>query len=332
MRHVAANALTILIVLGVILAGVIGWGVNQWTGEGPAQEPVQVMVPSGANLTRTSQILEEAGVITDARIFRLGARYEKLGSSIQAGEFMLPAGISMHDAMRCVVDQSTCERVVYRITVVEGSTVWQVMQQVEAMDVLTGEVAETPAEGTLAPETYQVNRGDTRQALITRMQAAQARILDEAWANRADDLPISNKAEALILASLIEKETGVAEERGAVASVFENRLKRRMKLQTDPTVIYGVTEGKAPLGRGLRRSELDRPTPWNTYIIPALPETPIANPGRASIEAAVNPEETDFLYFVADGTGGHAFARTLAEHNRNVAKWRQIERQRGAGD
>ena len=327
MRHVAANALTILIVLGVILAGVIGWGVNQWTGEGPAQEPVQVMVPSGANLTRTSQILEEAGVITDARIFRLGARYEKLGSSIQAGEFLLPAGISMHDAMRCVVDQSTCERVVYRITVVEGS-----MQQVEAMDVLTGEVAETPAEGTLAPETYQVNRGDTRQALITRMQAAQARILDEAWANRADDLPISNKAEALILASLIEKETGVAEERGAVASVFENRLKRRMKLQTDPTVIYGVTEGKAPLGRGLRRSELDRPTPWNTYIIPALPETPIANPGRASIEAAVNPEETDFLYFVADGTGGHAFARTLAEHNRNVAKWRQIERQRGAGD
>jgi len=328
MRHVAANALTIFIVLGVVLAGIIGWGVNQWTGEGPAQEPVQIMVPSGANRSRPSEIMEEAGVISDARIFRLGARYEKLASRIQAGEFLLPAGISMQDAMRCVVDQSTCERVTYRITVVEGSTVWQVMQQVEAMEVLTGEVAEMPAEGTLAPETYQVNRGDTRQALITRMQAAQARILDEAWANRAEDLPISNKAEALILASLIEKETGVPEERGLVASVFTNRLKQGMRLQTDPTVIYGITEGKGVLGRGLRQSELRRETPYNTYVIDGLPLTPIANPGVKSLEAAVNPPESDYLFFVADGTGGHAFAETLDEHNANVAKWRKIEAER----
>lgn len=332
MRHVAANALTIFIVLGLVLAGIVAWGVNMWTGEGPTRQEVQVMVPRGANLAQTSELLEEAGVIKDARLFRLGARYEKQAGRIQAGEFALPARLSMQDVLRCLVDQSTCERVTYRVTVVEGSTAWQVVELVKAMDMLVGEVTEMPAEGTLAPETYQVNRGDSRQAVITRMQAAQASILDAAWEARSPGAPVANKAEALILASLVEKETGVPEERGLVASVFANRLRKGMKLQTDPAVIYGVTEGKAPLGRGLRRSELDRPTPWNTYVIDGLPETPIANPGKAAIEAALNPEASDFLYFVADGSGGHAFATSLTEHQRNVLKWRKIEAERNTGN
>ncbi len=328
MRHLAANALTVLIVVGLVLAGIVGWGVKTWRAEGPLTKATEISVPRGASLSGTAKRLEEQGVISDARLFRIGARYEKLGARIQAGEFLVPPGASMEQVLRCIVDQSTCERVVYRITVVEGSTSWEVVQKLNEMDTLTGEIAEIPPEGSLAPETYQMNRGDSRPAVIQRMQAAQAAILDEAWENRAEGLPIDSKEEALILASIIEKETGVPEEREQVASVFINRLERGMRLQTDPTVVYGITEGKGPLGRGLRQSELQRRTAWNTYQIDGLPPTPIANPGRASIEAALRPAETDLLYFVADGSGGHAFARTLSEHNQNVAQWRKLERQR----
>ena len=187
-----------------------------------------------------------------------------------------------------------------------------------------------PAEGTLAPDTYEVRRGQDRQELLDQMTAAQEVVLAEAWAGRQDGLPLEDAYEALILASIIEKETSVADERGLVSGVFVNRLNRGMRLQTDPTVIYGVTEGRGVLGRGLRRSELRGETPWNTYVIDGLPPTPIANPGRAAIEAAVAPEATEFIFFVADGTGGHAFAETLAEHNENVARWRQIEAERAA--
>ncbi|MEL6336871.1 MAG: endolytic transglycosylase MltG, partial [Pseudomonadota bacterium] len=183
-------------------------------------------------------------------------------------------------------------------------------------------------EGSLAPETYFVARGDSRTEVLRRMQVAQQQILDQAWGNRQAALPLAGPNEVLILASIVEKETGVDGERGQVASVFVNRLNRGMPLQSDPTVIYGITKGQGGLGRGLRRSELDRRTDWNTYRIPGLPITPIANPGREAIEAVVNPEQTPFLYFVADGTGGHAFSRTLEEHNRNVAVWRRIERER----
>ena len=180
----------------------------------------------------------------------------------------------------------------------------------------------------MAPNTYFFQRGETRQELLDRMQEAQQAALAELWEGRADDLPLKTPEEALILASIVEKETGLPEERPQVAAVFINRLRKGMRLQSDPTIIYGVTFGKAPLGRGLRRSEIDRKTDWNTYQIDGLPPTPIANPGRDSIAAVLNPPETDFLYFVADGTGGHVFARTLAEHNRNVAQWRRIERER----
>ncbi|MFW8593272.1 endolytic transglycosylase MltG [Cribrihabitans neustonicus] len=213
----------------------------------------------------------------------------------------------------------------YRIALAEGVTSWQVVDSLKAIDVLAGETGERPAEGMLAPDSYEVTPGTERAAVLAEMQTRQKLRISAAWESRSPDAVVQTPEEMLILASIIEKETGVPEERGMVASVFANRLKRGMRLQTDPTVIYGVTRGEGVLGRGLRQSELRKATPWNTYVIEGLPPTPIANPGMASLEAAVNPVESDYVYFVADGTGGHAFAETLDEHNRNVAKWRQIE-------
>lgn len=215
----------------------------------------------------------------------------------------------------------------FRIAMAEGVTSWQVRDSLMRADFLSGEIADVPAEGTLAPDSYEVRRGADRAVLVADMQSRQSAILAAAWENRAEGLPLRSPEEALILASIVEKETGVADERRTVASVFVNRLRQGMRLQTDPTVIYGITRGEGTLGRGLRRSELDRETPWNTYRIDGLPPTPIANPGRASIEAALNPDGSPYIFFVADGTGGHAFAVTLAEHNRNVARWREIEAQ-----
>lgn len=218
----------------------------------------------------------------------------------------------------------------YRIALAEGATSWHVVEALKQADFLTGEVAEVPAEGTLAPDSYEVPAGADRTKLLADMAKRQTAILQDAWVNRAPDLPLKSLEEALVLASIVEKETGVAEERRQVASVFVNRLNQGIRLQTDPTVIYGVTGGKGSLGRGLRQSELRRETPWNTYVISGLPPTPIANPGKAAIEAALNPDQTDFIFFVADGTGGHAFAKTLREHNENVAAWRKIEAEKAA--
>ncbi|QDY68915.1 endolytic transglycosylase MltG [Qingshengfaniella alkalisoli] len=216
----------------------------------------------------------------------------------------------------------------FRVTLVPGATSWAVAEGLKNAPFLSGEVEGVPAEGSLAPGSYEISQGTDRASIIDQMEQRQATVLAEAWGQRIEDLPLETPEEVLIMASIIEKETAVADERRLVASVFENRLKRGMRLQTDPTVIYGVTGGQGVLGRGLLRSELDQVTPYNTYQIDGLPPTPIANPGRASIEAAVNPERTEFVYFVADGTGGHAFAQTLDEHNANVAKWRAIEAER----
>ena len=216
--------------------------------------------------------------------------------------------------------------ILHKVTVPEGLTSYQIVEILRASEILTGEIAEIPPEGSLRPETYSIERNQSRSDVLGDMAQAQAAVLAQAWEMRVEDLPLASPEEVLVLASIVEKETGVASERGKVASVFINRLRRGIKLQTDPTVVYGITGGKGPLGRGLRRSELDRATPYNTYVIPGLPPTPIANPGRDAIMAVVNPDETDFLYFVADGSGGHAFATTLSDHNRNVAKWRAIEK------
>jgi UPF0755 protein len=215
----------------------------------------------------------------------------------------------------------------FRITVAEGTTSWQVWNALRQAEFLAGELPDIPDEGSLATDSYEVRRGQQRAALVSEMQTRQQAILTAAWERRAPDLPLASPEEALILASIVEKETGVADERRQVASVFVNRLRQGMRLQTDPTVIYGITRGEGTLGRGLRRSELDATTPFNTYRIDGLPPTPIANPGRLAIEAALNPDDTPYIFFVADGTGGHAFAVTLAEHNRNVARWREIEAQ-----
>ena len=219
----------------------------------------------------------------------------------------------------------------WRITVAEGVTSWQVVDALKRADFLEGKVDQVPPEGSLAPDSYEVDKGADRQALLGEMMDRQAKVLAELWATRAADLPYDTPEEAMVMASIVEKETGVAEERKQVASVFVNRLRKGMRLQTDPTVIYGVTNGEGVLGRGLRQSELRRETPYNTYVIDGLPPGPIANPGRLAIEAALNPDSTDFIYFVADGTGGHAFAVTLEEHNENVAKWRAIEAAQPSG-
>ena len=232
------------------------------------------------------------------------------------------------DAPEVFTDVNARSGTRHRIALAEGVTSWQVVQSLSEIETLAGNLVDIPEEGSIAPDSYEVRQGEGRQSVLNRMMAAQEAILIEAWETRAEDLPLTAPQEALILASIIEKETALAAERDQVASVFVNRLKRGIRLQTDPTVIYGLTEGKAALGRGLRRSELKKDTPWNTYLYRGLPPTPIANPGRDSIRAALNPADTKFLYFVADGQGGHAFATNLKDHNKNVAKWRAIEAER----
>ncbi|MDZ4393042.1 endolytic transglycosylase MltG [Cypionkella sp.] len=227
------------------------------------------------------------------------------------------------------LDAAQAPDIRWRITLAEGVTSWQVVDALKRADFLEGAIDKLPAEGTLSPDSYEVEKGFDRATLVADMEARQAKTLAELWATRAEGLPYKTPEEALVMASIVEKETGIPTERKQVASVFINRLAKGMKLQTDPTVIYGVTKGEGVLGRGLRQSELKRMTPWNTYVIDGLPPTPIANPGRLSIEAALNPDTTPFLYFVADGSGGHAFAETLAQHNENVTKWRAIEAAQG---
>ncbi|KNG92754.1 endolytic transglycosylase MltG [Pseudaestuariivita atlantica] len=379
-RHIAANTLTLLIVLVFLTGGAILYGQSQYNGPGPLAQAMCLKVDRGSNFSRVSRDLAAQGAISSAPIFRLGVDYGDKSGDLKAGSYLIEPGSSMAEIVDVVTrgGASTCgtemvfrigvtrqevqlreldpqtnryvETAAYdptaedapaeiaalfdnpadtriRVAVAEGATSWQIVEGLKSVPVLTGD-AEVPAEGTLAPDSYEVRKGDTVKSVLDRMVAAQERILAEAWEGRDADIPLDSPEEALILASIIEKETGVAAERGQVASVFVNRLRRGMRLQTDPTVIYGITKGQGVLGRGLRQSELRRATPYNTYVIPALPPTPIANPGRAAIEAAVNPDSSRFLFFVADGTGGHAFAETLEQHNRNVAEWRKIEAER----
>ena len=268
-------------------------------------------------------------------VLRIGVRANQLvlrevdpatGDLVEKAKAAL-GGAALPDDLRAAIDAKDAR---LRIAMAEGVTSWQVVEALKQADFLSGEVKERPPEGSLSPDTYEVLRGADRAALIADMTDRQAKILQTAWENRAQDLPYETPDQALVMASIVEKETGVPDERRQVASVFVNRLEKGMKLQTDPAVIYGVTKGEGVLDRGLRRSELAKETPYNTYIIDGLPPTPIANPGKAAIEAALNPEATDYLYFVADGSGGHAFATTLEAHNANVAKWRKIEADQAA--
>ena len=293
------------------------------------------MVPEGASMAEIVDIVTRGGASTCGTeiVYRIGIRrtqvqVRKLDPAtnryVQTVAFV-PAEEETPDAYTGPRAEQDAR---FRIALAEGVTTWQIVEALRAADFLKGEVTQMPSEGVLAPDSYEVRVGDSRASVLERMQVAQAEILDKAWADRAKGLPLSSKEEALVLASIVEKETGIAAERRQVASVFVNRLNQGIRLQTDPTVIYGITKGQGILGRGLRQSELRRKTDYNTYQIDGLPPGPIANPGKAAIEAALNPDDTDFIFFVADGTGGHAFAKTLAEHNANVTKWRAIEAER----
>jgi len=294
------------------------------------------LVPAGASMVEIVDIVTRGGasscgteVVYRVGITRLRVQVRELDPQTNRFVELVSFDPAEEDAPEAFTKVRALGDTRYRIAMAEGVTSWQVVDALERISFLKGSVA-LPSEGSLAPRSYEVQVGDERKDIIARMVAEQAVLLAAAWEARAEGIAVKTPEEALILASIIEKETGIAAERRQVASVFSNRLQRGMRLQTDPTVIYGITKGEGTLGRGLRQSELRKETPWNTYVIKGLPPTPIANPGMASIEAAVNPDTTNYVFFVADGTGGHAFAVTLEEHNRNVAAWRKIEAARGS--
>lgn len=325
-RRLLAGLLSAFATLSLLGIAALAWVWTLYWGPGPRVEGEEtiVVLRSGAGVAEISQTLSEAGVIRSPGAFRMAVTVTGADRGLRAGEYRIPARASLGEVIQTL---RSGDVVRHFFTLPEGRSVAQAIALLEAEAVLTGEISSPPPEGSLLPETYEITRGETRQSVIDRMQAAHDEVLAELWAQRASGLPIATPEEAVILASIVEKETGLAEERPRVAAVFVNRLRLGMRLESDPTVIYGVTRG-LPLGRGLRRSELDRPTAWNTYQIDGLPATPIANPGRAALEAVLNPPSTQDLFFVADGTGGHVFARTYAEHQRNVERWRDIEARR----
>lgn len=322
-----SSAFSLLTIVGLLAALAYGSFRENLIRPGPLVADRAFVIPTrNGGTSGIGEMLERNGIIADAQLFVWGARLSSSRRGLQAGEYVFPQGASI----RQVIDIIASGRVVqHAITVPEGLTSFQIVQRLRETDVLAGDLRQIPPEGSLLPDTYYVTRGTSREALVRRMAEARERVLNDVWARRRPDLPVRSPAELVTLASIVEKETGVAGERARVAGVFVNRLNRRMRLQSDPTIIYGITEGRGVLGRGILRSEIERPTPYNTYTIPALPPTPIANVGRAALEAAANPMRTNEIYFVADGTGGHAFAETLEEHQRNVARWREIERDRG---
>lgn len=307
----------------LVAAGVFLYGKYSFEAQGPHDRPVVLMLSPGMGVRAIAARLDDEGVISSPFVFLAGVRLNRAEGDLKAGEYEIPAHASMAAIMGILREGRS---ILHRITIPEGLTSEQAMRLVAANPVLTGEMPPLPAEGSLLPETYSFTRGVTRKELVADMQKAADVLMERLWAARAENLPVKTREEAVILASIVEKETGVASERPRVAAVFVNRLRKSMRLQSDPTIIYGLVGGKGALGRPIRRSELDRLTPYNTYLVDGLPPTPISNPGRASLEAVLNPPDTDELYFVADGTGGHAFSRTLAEHVERVREWRRIER------
>ena len=321
-RLVKAGALAALLLV-LVLGGIVLWGRAQLERPGPLADATSLIVARGASLPVIARQLSEAQVIEDPTLFRIGARLFGASRNLKAGEYAFPAGVSIAGAIDILVAGKTVLR---QITVPEGLTSVEIAALLDTAEGLNGTLDAMPADGTLLPETYSYAWADTRADLIGRMQRSMVDVIAELWDQRAEGLPFDTPQQAVILASIVEKETAVAEERPLVASVFVNRLNRGMRLQSDPTVVYAVTNGSGPLDRPLRLADLRLENPYNTYRVFGLPPGPIANPGRASLEAVLNPAESDYLYFVADGTGGHAFSRTLAEHNRNVANWRRVRR------
>lgn len=319
--------LSLAIFITVIAVGMFWFGKTEFEARGPLDQSTDYMVREGAGLNEIAAGLERQGIISDRRIFSLGAQGILGGDTLKAGEYEIKAGASMREIIALM---QSGKSILHAFTVPEGQTVQQVFDRLRVAEVLEGDLpAELPAEGALLPETYKFSRGTTRADIVEQMTRGQTRALEQVWARRAPDLPLKTPEELVILASIVEKETARADERPRVAGVFINRLNLGMRLQSDPTIIYGLFGGAGkPADRPIYRSDIDKPTPYNTYVISGLPPTPIANPGREAMEAVANPSRTKDLYFVADGTGGHAFAETLDEHNANVARWRKIEAER----
>lgn len=293
--------------------------------QGPLAQEKLVVIEKGSGVNRIAAQLRQEGVIADEWAFRFGAWRGKAGGAMKAGEYAFPAGASVADAISILQKGAVFQR---RITIPEGLTSQEIVELLNGAEALEGEIGRIPAEGTLLPETYNYARGEKRNTLLDRMARGMEEALKAGWEKRKEGLPLKTMAEAVILASIVEKETGVAAERARIAGVFFNRLRRGMPLQSDPTTIYALTEGKGRLGRPLTRDDLLVQNPYNTYHAAGLPPGPIANPGRDSIIAVLMPEDNDYIYFVADGTGGHAFARTHEEHSQNVARWRKVQRER----
>ncbi len=318
------NAILTLFIIVILLFGAAFiYMANSFYAKGEFSEDVVFTVKKGEGLGAITKDLQRQGLISNSLIFQIAARTQNKERAIKAGEFLLKKNSSMADILRELTEGKP---ITYSVTIAEGYSSYQVVQRLLENKYLTGEISEIPPEGSLLPDTYIFERGESREKIIQNMQAAFQEELDKVWQNRDADLPIKTKEELVILASLIEKETGIPSERAEVAGVFVNRLKKGMKLQTDPSVIYGITLGREKLGRGLRQSELDRETPYNTYKIDGLPIGPIANPGRESLKAAANPAKTDNLFFVAAGaypSDGHLFATNYEEHRRNVALYRE---------
>ncbi len=325
MRRTLLALLLFLLVLGAAGAGIAWYGHRAWTGPGPLAEPAQIVIPRGG-ASLIADALAERGVIRDPRAFLAATWLTRHQGPLRAAEFAFPASASLREVLGILRRGRPVQR---RLTIPEGLVAGQITALFERAAGLTGEMPPI-AEGALLPETYAYQWGDARAGLVRRATEAMNAALNEAWAARAPNLPLASPREALILASIVERETGKPEERALVAAVFINRLRRGMPLQSDPTTAYAAADGGV-LDRPLTRADLDRDHPFNTYRIRGLPPGPISSPGREAIQAVTRPAETDFLYFVADGSGGHAFARTLDEHNRNVARWREIERARAPG-
>ncbi|HYJ83630.1 MAG TPA: endolytic transglycosylase MltG [Allosphingosinicella sp.] len=316
-----------LLALGLLAAAVLAvglWFIQGWNGAGPSKQPTSVVIASGTSLIKAAEQLEKAGAIASSERFLFQAKIFGGNESIKAGEYEIPARASHSQILSLLQDARTLQRMV---AIPEGLPSVLVHERLMKAPALTGDVA-VPEEGSVLPNSYSYQRGEARSAVMKRMQAAMTKTLKELWPKRSPSTVVESPKEAVILASIVEKETGKASERRMIAGVYSNRLRQGMKLDADPTVIYPITKGR-PLGRRILRSELNSNNGYNTYAMAGLPVGPIANPGRESIAAVLNPAPTQALYFVADGTGGHVFANTLAEHNANVQKWFAIRRARG---
>ena len=316
--------MTVIVFSTIAAGGIFYYGVKSFQEPGPLAANTNFIVRGGAGLNEIAANLERNDIITDGRVFRVLTRVYLDGETLKAGEYEIKAGSSMHDIMELL---KSGKSILYSVSVPEGLTVKQVFKRLADDPVLEGDLPEElPLEGSLMPDTYKFSRGTKRADILQQMLAAQKVLIDQIWDKRDDGLPVATREEFVTLASIVEKETGRADERPRVASVFLNRLEKGMRLQSDPTIIYGIFGGDGkPAERPIYQSDLEKETPYNTYVIKGLPPTPIANPGRAALEAVANPSRTADLYFVADGTGGHAFAETLDEHNQNVRRWRKLE-------